>query len=369
MMAGDVEPVRGRVRRPGGPEGRGEVPDPHQVRRAGLGRAAGRARRGRQRQRLQPHTRSEPLGFGREGRPPLDRMPRAPGRTAVRLRGAAVRRAAILALACMAVWALGARLQGRRSASRSVRYDVAIEIRADGSLRITEVIDYDFGQNQRHGIFRDVPTRLRVRRHVRPRLPLARRVGDRDRRVRRTTRSSQPGRDHADQDRRPRRDDHPAPHVHDRLHGRRGDERVRRPRRAVLERDRRGVGGPDRPARPRPSRPPRRSPTRLFRRADRGVHGLRPAASERRRSPASGRTGSPPFAGVHGRGGAPERRCGGAAAALGRTRGASAGPSARTPVTPALSGGLLVAPHRRAAAGCCGAADATGGSAARRSIR
>jgi hypothetical protein len=38
-------------------------------------------------------------------------------------------------------------------------YDVAIEIRADGSIRITEIIEYDFGSVPHHGIFRDVPTR------------------------------------------------------------------------------------------------------------------------------------------------------------------------------------------------------------------
>ncbi len=38
-------------------------------------------------------------------------------------------------------------------------YDVAIEIRADDSIRITEVIAYDFGSTAHHGIFRDVPTR------------------------------------------------------------------------------------------------------------------------------------------------------------------------------------------------------------------
>ena len=38
-------------------------------------------------------------------------------------------------------------------------YDVAIEIRADDSIRVTEVIAYDFGSSPHHGIFRDVPTR------------------------------------------------------------------------------------------------------------------------------------------------------------------------------------------------------------------
>jgi uncharacterized protein (TIGR04222 family) len=51
----------------------------------------------------------------------------------------------------------GAQLQG----GEAIRaYDVDIRIRADGSLRITETIDYDFGANQRHGIFRRVPTRF-----------------------------------------------------------------------------------------------------------------------------------------------------------------------------------------------------------------
>ena len=69
-----------------------------------------------------------------------------------------MRRAAILALACVAVWALGA--PAGAQASEAIRsYDVAIEIRADDSIRITEVIEYDFGQNQRHGILRDIPTR------------------------------------------------------------------------------------------------------------------------------------------------------------------------------------------------------------------
>jgi len=41
-------------------------------------------------------------------------------------------------------------------------YDVAIRIEPDGSLTIRETIEYDFGSNLRHGIFRDVPTRFYV---------------------------------------------------------------------------------------------------------------------------------------------------------------------------------------------------------------
>ena len=36
---------------------------------------------------------------------------------------------------------------------------MTIEIRTDDSIRVTEVIEYDFGSTQHHGIFRDVPTR------------------------------------------------------------------------------------------------------------------------------------------------------------------------------------------------------------------
>ena len=37
------------------------------------------------------------------------------------------------------------------------RYDVAIDLHADGSLDVKETIDYDFGTAERHGIFRDIP--------------------------------------------------------------------------------------------------------------------------------------------------------------------------------------------------------------------
>lgn len=41
------------------------------------------------------------------------------------------------------------------------RYDVRIVIEPDGDLRVREVIDYDFGQLERHGIFRTIPYRFR----------------------------------------------------------------------------------------------------------------------------------------------------------------------------------------------------------------
>jgi uncharacterized membrane protein len=69
-----------------------------------------------------------------------------------------VRRAAVVSAALVLAVALGSpALAQTAEVIRS--YDVAIEIRADDSLRITEVIAYDFGSTAHHGIFRDVPTR------------------------------------------------------------------------------------------------------------------------------------------------------------------------------------------------------------------
>lgn len=39
-------------------------------------------------------------------------------------------------------------------------YDVALVIRDSGALEVTETIAYDFGGNERHGIFREIPTRV-----------------------------------------------------------------------------------------------------------------------------------------------------------------------------------------------------------------
>ncbi len=37
------------------------------------------------------------------------------------------------------------------------RYDTKFDVRADGSMRVTETIAYNFGSNQKHGIFRNIP--------------------------------------------------------------------------------------------------------------------------------------------------------------------------------------------------------------------
>ena len=40
-------------------------------------------------------------------------------------------------------------------------YDVRLTVSADGSLHVTETIDYDFGFQQRHGIIRVIPEVVR----------------------------------------------------------------------------------------------------------------------------------------------------------------------------------------------------------------
>lgn len=66
--------------------------------------------------------------------------------------------AVLLAVGVLTIGGLSAASAQTAEAIRS--YDVAIEIGGDGNLLITETIDYDFGSSERHGIFRDVPTRL-----------------------------------------------------------------------------------------------------------------------------------------------------------------------------------------------------------------
>jgi len=78
----------------------------------------------------------------------------------------AIRRAGVvLSIALVAVVGLGA--PGRATTGsqfgneRITRYDVTIVVEPSGDLAITEVIDYDFASFDRHGIFRNIPVRLR----------------------------------------------------------------------------------------------------------------------------------------------------------------------------------------------------------------
>jgi uncharacterized protein (TIGR04222 family) len=68
----------------------------------------------------------------------------------------------VVALGALGALGTAATPAAAQSGPESIpRYDVRIEVRADGDLAIVETIVYDFGGFDRHGIFRDVPTRLR----------------------------------------------------------------------------------------------------------------------------------------------------------------------------------------------------------------
>ncbi|HEX7276709.1 MAG TPA: DUF2207 domain-containing protein, partial [Acidimicrobiales bacterium] len=94
-------------------------------------------------------------------RPPAGRPrragPRAPLRVRLLLAAAAAATAVVLGLGVVAHPAAGAAQFGNE---RIVAYDVTITIERSGDLAVTEVIDYDFGVAQRHGIFRNIPVRL-----------------------------------------------------------------------------------------------------------------------------------------------------------------------------------------------------------------
>jgi len=65
-----------------------------------------------------------------------------------------------LVLAALAIPAFATRAAAQTGEAIH-RYGVAIRVEPDGSLRVTETIDYDFGSSSHHGIYRDVPTTLR----------------------------------------------------------------------------------------------------------------------------------------------------------------------------------------------------------------
>jgi hypothetical protein len=60
-----------------------------------------------------------------------------------------------------AAWPVAAAAQPSEHISS---YDVAIAIDPSGTMDVTETIAYDFGANERHGVFRDVPDRLQYDR-------------------------------------------------------------------------------------------------------------------------------------------------------------------------------------------------------------
>jgi uncharacterized membrane protein YgcG len=84
------------------------------------------------------------------------------GRTFRRRLLAGVAVACALAVAVLATSrAVPAGASAHSGAERIVSYDAEIAIQGDGSILVTEHISYDFGSDQRHGIFRVIPVRVR----------------------------------------------------------------------------------------------------------------------------------------------------------------------------------------------------------------
>jgi uncharacterized membrane protein YgcG len=72
-----------------------------------------------------------------------------------RVRGTA---ALVAAVGAIAVLGAGPAVAAPGESIRS--YDVTLTVLPDGGLRVSETVEYDFGPTERHGIFRDIPTRV-----------------------------------------------------------------------------------------------------------------------------------------------------------------------------------------------------------------
>jgi uncharacterized protein (TIGR04222 family) len=68
--------------------------------------------------------------------------------------------AVLVALAVAGAVGPAASAAGQFGNERITGYDVTIIVEPSGNLSVTEVIDYDFGTANRHGIFRNIPVRL-----------------------------------------------------------------------------------------------------------------------------------------------------------------------------------------------------------------
>lgn len=60
-----------------------------------------------------------------------------------------------------AVLAVGVHFAAQGGEERIVDFGARLEVEADGDLIVQGTITYDFGSEERHGILRDVPVRLR----------------------------------------------------------------------------------------------------------------------------------------------------------------------------------------------------------------
>jgi hypothetical protein len=68
---------------------------------------------------------------------------------------------AIVSAILIGLWPIAFASPVSASAERITSYDVQIAIATDGDLQVIERIRYDFGTAEHHGIYRDIPTRLR----------------------------------------------------------------------------------------------------------------------------------------------------------------------------------------------------------------
>ena len=68
---------------------------------------------------------------------------------------------AIAAVVLASILAAPRGASAQTGAERITSYDTGIAIQRDGSILVTERIVYNFGSNQRHGIIREIPVRLR----------------------------------------------------------------------------------------------------------------------------------------------------------------------------------------------------------------
>jgi uncharacterized membrane protein YgcG len=68
---------------------------------------------------------------------------------------------AIAAAVLVTILAAPGRASAQTNAERITSYDARITIQRNGSILVTEQITYDFGTDQRHGIFRVIPVRVR----------------------------------------------------------------------------------------------------------------------------------------------------------------------------------------------------------------
>ena len=82
-------------------------------------------------------------------------------RGAVRLLLSGLAVAAAIAAVIFAVVAAAPAAGAQGGPERIISYDTTFAIQLDGSVVVTEQIVYDFGGNERHGIFRVIPVRSR----------------------------------------------------------------------------------------------------------------------------------------------------------------------------------------------------------------